>query len=64
MHKELFTLIKHLDTKSVNWLMSNAKTTLVEEEFNGYIQEDIEVRRAIHCKKPGTKAMELLVRNY
>ena len=44
--------------------MSNAKTDLVEGAFDGYASQDIEARRAIHCKKPGSKAIEVLVKNY
>ncbi len=64
MHKELFKLIKKFDSNYVIWMMSNAKTELVLDAFSEYTHEDIEARRAIHCKKPDSKTMELLVRNY
>ena len=64
MHQDLFKLIKRLDKKSVKWLMSNAKTELVKNAFIEYTCEEIVARRAIHCKKPGTKVMEVMIRNY
>ena len=65
MHKELFKLIKKFDSNYIKWMMSNAKTKLVLDAFSEYTYEDIEARRAIHCKKPiqnyGTTCEELSI---
>jgi DNA adenine methylase len=62
-HAELFAEIKKLDEIGCNFLMSNAKVELVEEEFTDYMSEDIIARRAINSKKPGSKTTEVLIYN-
>jgi hypothetical protein len=45
--------------------MSNSKVPLILETFDKdkYNVEDIECRRAIHSKNPGSKTMEVLISN-
>ena len=63
-HEELFKLTKKLN-KKCKFLMSNAKVQLILEKFDKeeYNIEDIECRRAIHSKNPGSKTMEVLISN-
>lgn len=59
-HLLLFEEIKKLND-GVRFLMSNAKVDLVTDNFKEYDTEDILVRRSIHCKKPQTTTMEILI---
>ena len=43
--------------------MSNAKVELVMTHFAAYKSEDIEARRAINSKKPGSKTTEVIIYN-
>ena len=56
-HEEFFKRMKAL---GCTWVMSNARVPLVMREFPH--AREIEVRRAIHSKNPGARAMEVLVR--
>ena len=64
-HKELFDLIKELDSKKIKFLLSNHKAKLVLDTFKDdiYNIESISVRRAIHCKNPGKMENEVLINN-
>jgi len=48
------------------WLMSNADVDLVRQHFpkETYLVDSIVCKRAIHSKKPDTKAKEVLVKNF
>lgn len=60
-HEELFCAIKKL--VDVKFVLSNAKVDLVMNHFHQYNYEDIMVKRAIHSKKPNTKAKEVIIYN-
>ena len=64
-HKELFKIIKELDSKKVKFLLSNHKAELVINTFNEkkYNINYLTVRRAIHSKNPGETAKEVLISN-
>ena len=64
-HKELFNLIKELDSKKIKFLMSNHKAELVLNSFKEkkYNIDFITVRRAIHSKNPGKMENEVLIDN-
>jgi DNA adenine methylase len=64
-HDALFELCHTLTKKKVRLLMSNADVPLVRETFlePRYETQIIEVRRAIHSKKPGAKTNEVLISN-
>ena len=57
-HKRLFSAVKKTDGM---FIMSNANVELVRDEFGDYDVEEVVARRAIHCKKPGTKTTEVLI---
>tara|TARA_B100000902_G_scaffold397313_1_gene460702 strand:+ start:186 stop:1310 length:1125 start_codon:yes stop_codon:yes gene_type:complete len=65
-HKKLFDLIKSLHNKKIKFMMSNAKVDLVTTSFqnNEYKITDIEAKRSIHSKNPGTKTTEVIITNY
>jgi DNA adenine methylase len=65
-HELLFNTCHALSEKKVKLLMSNADVPLVKEAFTEprYETRTIEVRRAIHSKKPGAKTNEVLITNY
>ena len=64
-HELLFNTCHTLSDKKVKLLMSNADVPLVKDAFltSMYETRTIEVRRAIHSKKPGAKTNEVLITN-
>lgn len=62
-HTKLFNEINKLNKKKVKFLLSNAKVKLVTDFFKNYQSEDIEARRAINAKKPGSKTTEIIIFN-
>ena len=63
-HELLFNTCHALTEKKVKLLMSNADVPLVKEAFTErYETRTIEVRRAIHSKKPDAKTNEVLITN-
>lgn len=62
-HNKLFREVRSLNEKKVKFVMSNAKVELVTDNFKDYQIDDIEARRAIHCKEPGSKTMEVIIHN-
>lgn len=62
-HKSLFSIIKKIANTS-KILLSNAKVSLVTEEFKkDFVIKDIECKRHINSKKPNSKTMEVLITN-
>ena len=62
-HNELFDETIKLDKNNVKFLMSNAKVKLVTDKFKEFNSQDIEARRAINSKKPGSTTTEIIVFN-
>jgi DNA adenine methylase len=62
MHNNLFYQIKNMG--NVKFVLSNAKVSLVLNEFDGYNIEDIVARRAINSKNPESVTMEVIIYNY
>tara|TARA_X000001036_G_scaffold229227_1_gene214194 strand:- start:430 stop:1329 length:900 start_codon:yes stop_codon:yes gene_type:complete len=62
-HERLFNSIKK--NNNIKFLMSNAKVELVIKHFDDkkYSIEDIEARRAINSKNPGSTTTEVLINN-
>ena len=62
-HNKLFEEIKKLNDRHIKFSMSNAKVDLVVKAFSDYKSDDIDARRAINSKKPGSKTKEILIYN-
>jgi DNA adenine methylase len=62
-HNALFEEIKKLNERQIKFSMSNAKVNLVVNTFSDYQYDDIDARRAINSKKPGSKTKEVLIYN-
>jgi len=62
-HKDLFEKTKNLDDTGILFMMSNAKVDMVTKSFKDYEILDIEARRAINSKNPGSKTTEVLIFN-
>lgn len=62
-HKDLFEKTKNLDDIGILFMMSNAKVNMVTKSFKDYEILDIEARRAINSKNPGSKTTEVLIFN-
>ena len=60
-HKLLFSEIKKLD--KIKFVMSNANVKLVTDNFKDYNCEEIEAKRTINSKKPGSKTTEVIIYN-
>ena len=63
MHKTLFEEIKKVKEKGAKIVMSNAKVDMVVDAFKGYQCDEIEARRAINSKKPGSTTTEVIIYN-
>ena len=65
-HNKLFEMIKTLHIKKIKFMMSNAKVNLVTQNFKhkDFKIVDIEAKRSIHSKDPGTKTTEVIITNY
>ena len=62
-HMTLFDEIKKVDKKKVKFVLSNSKVDLVTTCFKEFNIEDIQARRAIHSKKPGSTTTEVIISN-
>lgn len=62
-HKDLFEKTKNLDDIGILFMMSNAKVNMVTKSFKDYEILEIEARRAINSKNPGSKTTEVLIFN-
>lgn len=62
MHNNLFYQIKNME--NVKFVLSNAKVSLVLNEFDGYNIEHIVARRAINSKNPESVTTEVIIYNY
>lgn len=62
-HKSLFKLTKDLNKKNIKFIMSNSAVKLVKDNFEDCTIDDIIRRNAIHSKKPGSKAKEVVIYN-
>jgi DNA adenine methylase len=61
-HKKLFDILKNI--KNIKFLLSNSNTDEVKNNLSMYNIEYIICKRAIHCKKPDTKTLEIVIYNY
>jgi len=57
---ELFQEIQKINDKT-NWIMSNSNCNVIKEYFINHKIIELVARRAIHCKKPDSKTIELLI---
>jgi len=65
-HNNLFTLIHNLTEANTKVMLSNADVPLVRDNFTNekYNISSILCKRSINSKNPGTKANEVIIRNY
>ena len=66
MHTKLFEACKKLTDEKKKFMMSNADVTLIRNNFTpmNYSVESIICKRAINSKKPQSKAIEVIIKNY
>ncbi len=64
-HKKLFELTRNIASKNCKFIMSNADTELVRQEFNNSKYKIITIlcKRAINSKNPESKVNEVLIYN-
>lgn len=65
-HIKLFTLCKELNTKKIKFIMSNADVALIKDYFlpEIYNTQSITTKRSINSKKPGSKTLEVIIKNF
>jgi len=65
-HEKLFSLIHLLTEKNIKILLSNADVDLVRDNFKDdlYVINSILCKRSINSKNPGSKAKEVIIKNY
>jgi DNA adenine methylase len=64
-HVSLFN--KTIEMNTVQIVMSNSKTDIIFDTFgklSNFKIEEIQVKRSINSKNPGSKTMEVIIRNY
>lgn len=61
LHNKLFDMIKKCKGK---FMLSNANVQLVTDAFDKYIITEVDARRAINSKDPGSVTVEVLITNY
>lgn len=59
-HETLFKICEEADFKFV---LSNSNTDIVKDSFKNFTILEIDARRAIHSKNPGSKTKEILIYN-
>lgn len=62
-HQNLFNNIKSFNSKNIKFIMSNSNTEFVLENFKEYNHENINARRAINSKNPGSTTIEIIIYN-
>lgn len=62
-HQELFTILKNLHQQKIKLVLSNSCVDLVLKTFNNFSLEQIQARRAINSKKPGSITTEVIIYN-
>ena len=62
-HHELFDKILEFREKKIKFVLSNAKVDLVMNHLKDLPYQEIEARRSINAKKPGSKTTEVIIYN-
>lgn len=62
-HLELFDKIVQFREKNIKFALSNAKVDLVMNHLKDFPYQEIDARRSINPKKPGSKTKEVIIYN-
>ena len=62
-HQELFRILKELHQQKIKLVLSNSNVELVLDTFREFSRENLQARRAINAKKPGSTTTEVIIYN-
>ena len=62
-HQELFRILKELHQQKIKLVLSNSNVELVLDTFRDFSRENLQARRAINAKKPGSTTTEVIIYN-
>lgn len=62
-HQELFRILKELHKQKIKLVLSNSNVELVLDTFRDFSRENLQARRAINAKKPGSTTTEVIIYN-
>lgn len=62
-HQELFRILKELHQQKIKLVLSNSNVELVLDTFRDFSMENLQARRAINAKKPGSTTTEVIIYN-
>lgn len=63
-HRRLAALFRQLTEKGVFCMLTNHNTELIRELYEGFLIEEIDVRRAINSDPQKRRGKEVIIRNY
>ncbi len=63
-HRRLAELFRELTKKGVYCMLTNHNTELIQELYEGFLIEEIDVRRAINSDPKKRRGKEVIIRNY
>ena len=63
-HRRLAALFRRLTEKGVSCMLTNHNTELIQELYEGFLLEEIDVRRAINSDPKKRRGKEVIIRNY
>ena len=63
-HRRLAELFRRLTVQGVYCMLTNHNTELIRELYEGFLIEEIDVRRAINSDPKKRKGKEVIIRNY
>jgi len=63
-HELLFNLLKDIEKNKMKFMLSNSKVDYVDKSFKNYNIKNVEVKRSINSKNPGSKVLEVIITNY
>ena len=63
-HRRLASLFRRLTEQGVSCMLTNHNTELIRELYDGFLMEEIDVRRAINSDPKKRRGKEIIIRNY
>ena len=63
-HQRLAGLFRELTERGCSCMLTNHNTELIQELYEGFLIEEIDVRRAINSDPKKRRGKEVIIRNY
>ena len=62
-HEKLFEMIAQMHKIGAKFVLSNSSVQKVRDVFSNFCVTEVDARRAINAKKPGSNTKELIISN-